>query len=598
MGERSDRFFLLFGKLIPHRQSLKAQVQTNLRFLEDAKSKLLQSSEPQQTDEEISLLINAGATEVPSGVMVKQPTLPGSASSQSVVPYEEEEIVTGDSESDATLCLDNSEDDLSLASLSGDLGGILSVQEMTLELAEGLLKFRPQSTWSWTSPEAMKTAGHEIRIIDQSRLDHVTAGRENATAEKQHSRNKASNSNKHFKNGAANMAADPMQHLDNEKLNESVKAAAMHTALEEEDLLRRVVEERHLRTQPGSLPQGTRAKSPVNSQYRDKEEIESPFAVGDGTERLTKLERFMLAERDKAIRQEAIVEAESIKDLEKSQVEATLKWQTVERENAKNMKFSRLEDLLLEQDKARVKKEVAKAQAAAEAAERKRKEDVDKLAKLERLILASREEQLKREAERAAEIADEQAIVAKEIAERHAASERAEEILEAAKRSRDEAERKAAAESEELKAKSERKAAETKAAYEKAVAEAKAATEELKKARQIAPEEFSVKFKDAIGRRFTFPWKTCKAWKGMEELIHHAYSNANHLVVGVTEGQYDLLDKNGEILLPKAWEELVHPVSEISMRMWDSTKQELGKREASAKGIKLRGSLGKIFDRK
>ena len=60
--------------------------------------------------------------------------------------------------------------------------------------------------------------------------------------------------------------------------------------------------------------------------------------------------------------------------------------------------------------------------------------------------------------------------------------------------------------------------------HEKALAEAKAAADELEKAKKAAEEEAAklkpsdapkapIKFKDAVGRKFSFPWNLCKTWK-------------------------------------------------------------------------------------
>lgn len=195
--------------------------------------------------------------------------------------------------------------------------------------------------------------------------------------------------------------------------------------------------------------------------------------------------------------------------------------QELEEKKAEDAKFSRLEQLLVEQQKARIEKDLAKKKAAEEAAikaaEAKKKGDEDKLAKLEKLILAQKDEQLKREAAqeaaRLAEKADADAKAAKAAAEKAAAAKAAAELLEAAKKAREEAEAKAAKEAEE-----------TKAAHEKAMAEAKAAAEELEKAKKAAEEEAKklkpsdapkppIKFKDAVGRKFSFPWHLCKTWK-------------------------------------------------------------------------------------
>lgn len=191
------------------------------------------------------------------------------------------------------------------------------------------------------------------------------------------------------------------------------------------------------------------------------------------------------------------------------------------RKAQENAKFDRLESILIAQQEAKAAKEKAKAQAAEDAAkaaaEAKKKGDEDKLAKLEKLILAQKDEQLKREAAaeaaRAAEKKEADEKAAKNAAEKKAAAEKAKELLDAAQKAREEAEKKAAAEAEE-----------TKKAHEKALAEAKTAAEELEKAKKAAEEEAAklkpsdapkapIKFKDAVGRKFSFPWHLCKTWK-------------------------------------------------------------------------------------
>jgi hypothetical protein len=191
------------------------------------------------------------------------------------------------------------------------------------------------------------------------------------------------------------------------------------------------------------------------------------------------------------------------------------------RRTAELAKFDRLESLLMAQTEAQIAKDKAKKQAAEDAAksaaDAKKRGDEDKLASLEKLILAQKDEQLKREAaaDAARKAAQEEADAqAKKIAEeKKAAAEAAALLLEAAKKAREEAEKKAAAEAEE-----------TKKAHEKALAEAKAAADELEKAKKAAEEEAAklkpsdapkapIKFKDAVGRKFSFPWNLCKTWK-------------------------------------------------------------------------------------
>ncbi|KAF2467426.1 uncharacterized protein BDR25DRAFT_163928, partial [Lindgomyces ingoldianus] len=68
-----------------------------------------------------------------------------------------------------------------------------------------------------------------------------------------------------------------------------------------------------------------------------------------------------------------------------------------------------------------------------------------------------------------------------------------------------------------------------------------------------------IRFKDAIGRKFSLPWSLCKTWKGMEELIKHAFTGVEPLGPHVLEGHYDLVGEDGEIILPQVWETVVRP---------------------------------------
>ncbi|KAH6859006.1 hypothetical protein BKA58DRAFT_51878 [Alternaria rosae] len=77
-----------------------------------------------------------------------------------------------------------------------------------------------------------------------------------------------------------------------------------------------------------------------------------------------------------------------------------------------------------------------------------------------------------------------------------------------------------------------------------------------------------IKFKDAVGRKFSFPWNSCKTWKGMEELINQAFLHVDVIGPHVHEGHYDLVGPDGEIILPQVWEEMIQPDWAITMHMW------------------------------
>ena len=77
-----------------------------------------------------------------------------------------------------------------------------------------------------------------------------------------------------------------------------------------------------------------------------------------------------------------------------------------------------------------------------------------------------------------------------------------------------------------------------------------------------------IKFKDAVGRKFTFPWRICKTWKGMEGLIKQAFLHVDVIGPHVQEGHYDLMGPDGTIILPQLWETMIRPDWDVTMYMW------------------------------
>ncbi|KAH7198805.1 uncharacterized protein B0J16DRAFT_360480 [Fusarium flagelliforme] len=67
--------------------------------------------------------------------------------------------------------------------------------------------------------------------------------------------------------------------------------------------------------------------------------------------------------------------------------------------------------------------------------------------------------------------------------------------------------------------------------------EAKAQLQDFKKKAEKAP----IRFKDAVGRKFSFPFHLCATWQGMEELIKQAFMQVDVLGPHVMEGHYDLM---------------------------------------------------------
>ncbi|CAI7601106.1 unnamed protein product [Penicillium viridicatum] len=204
----------------------------------------------------------------------------------------------------------------------------------------------------------------------------------------------------------------------------------------------------------------------------------------------------------------------------------------------------------------------------------------EQIARLEKLILDDR---LDREAK---ELAKKQAIerAAAEKAAQDAQTAHDRKItLEAAALARADAEKKAAEDA--AKAKEEAEKATAAAAAEAAAAATAAANEAAAKAAAEAAEAAAkaaeppppppppekkqpIKFKDAVGRKFSFPFELCATWQGMEELIRQAFLHIEVIGPHVAEGHYDLIGPNGDIILPQVWETVVEPDWAITMHMW------------------------------
>ncbi|KAI9704410.1 MAG: hypothetical protein M1836_007273 [Candelina mexicana] len=187
------------------------------------------------------------------------------------------------------------------------------------------------------------------------------------------------------------------------------------------------------------------------------------------------------------------------------------------------------------------------------------------------------------EAREAAEKKAADAAAAKAAEEKMKAEIKAAETAAAAKaleNQRKAAEKKAADEAA-AKAAADKIAADIKAAEEAAVAKAKieaekAAAEEKEKAKAAAEKAAAsapapkkpIRFKDAVGRKFSFPFHLCATWQGMDDLIKQAFVHVEVIGPHVIEGHYDLIGPNGEIILPQVWETMIEPDWLITMQMW------------------------------
>ncbi|KAK3986141.1 hypothetical protein QBC44DRAFT_333870 [Cladorrhinum sp. PSN332] len=88
----------------------------------------------------------------------------------------------------------------------------------------------------------------------------------------------------------------------------------------------------------------------------------------------------------------------------------------------------------------------------------------------------------------------------------------------------------------------------------------------------LTPGRCSLHFKDAIGRKFAFPFELVKTWNGMNDMIKQAFLNMDVIGPHVEAGHFDLINEAGVIILPRCWTASVNPGSKITMHMWPMDK--------------------------
>ncbi|KAK5284527.1 hypothetical protein LTR20_000835 [Exophiala xenobiotica] len=183
---------------------------------------------------------------------------------------------------------------------------------------------------------------------------------------------------------------------------------------------------------------------------------------------------------------------------------------------------------------------------------------------------AAREQQIRKEAAEAALKAAAEEAAAK--AEKAAAEKKIADEAAAAAKSQAEKEAAEAAAAAQAEAKKAQEEAEAKLKEAEAnAAKAKAEAEEAeKKAAAAAPAERKapVRFKDAIGRNYNFPWERCCRWRDMEGLINQAFAHVDGLAEPVMAGRYDLIGPDKEIIMPNYWESTIEPDMHITMMLW------------------------------
>lgn len=188
---------------------------------------------------------------------------------------------------------------------------------------------------------------------------------------------------------------------------------------------------------------------------------------------------------------------------------------------------------------------------------------------LRALIKKHEEERIAREQAMIAKAEADAAAAAAKAAKEEEEKKKAEEIAAASAAAKEAAEKAAEEAAKKAKEESDKKLAESEKAKEAAEKKKKELEEEIKK-NKPAPDMLKapIKFKDAVGRKFSFPWHLCKTWKGMEGLIKQAFLHVDLIGQHVQEGHYDLCGPDGEIILPQVWETMIQPDWEISMHMW------------------------------
>ncbi|KAL6714335.1 hypothetical protein ACLMJK_007758 [Lecanora helva] len=80
--------------------------------------------------------------------------------------------------------------------------------------------------------------------------------------------------------------------------------------------------------------------------------------------------------------------------------------------------------------------------------------------------------------------------------------------------------------------------------------------------------EEPVVLKDAVGRKFVFPYEKCKTWKGFSDLVKQAFLHVDGLGQHVDNGYFDILSPKGFVILPSVWDSIIEPGWEISMHIW------------------------------
>ncbi|OJJ70526.1 hypothetical protein ASPBRDRAFT_208262 [Aspergillus brasiliensis CBS 101740] len=81
------------------------------------------------------------------------------------------------------------------------------------------------------------------------------------------------------------------------------------------------------------------------------------------------------------------------------------------------------------------------------------------------------------------------------------------------------------------------------------------------------PQQRFLRFTDAVGRKYTFPFHLVNTWAGMQSLILEAFTPMAVLGPHIRDRRYDLLGPDGGVILPSVWEHMVKPDMRVTMHM-------------------------------
>ncbi|KAF5722714.1 hypothetical protein FMUND_2591 [Fusarium mundagurra] len=96
-----------------------------------------------------------------------------------------------------------------------------------------------------------------------------------------------------------------------------------------------------------------------------------------------------------------------------------------------------------------------------------------------------------------------------------------------------------------------------------------------------------IRFEDALGRRYRFPYHLVQTWEGIEDMIKEAFRHDFGLYPHVLERHYDLIDSDGNLIDPSRWESTIEPGMQVVMTMWPMNKYNKPKLNPEKKTTKV-----------